>query len=120
MLEKDCGDIATRMNITSRIGTEMVAVQIMMPVATRASALQERIVHQMDCRPALSAIVVDVIEKCGRNVRTSSRMRAVGRACTSRDMAATTGSNIARCRHQEVLATNVDKIVKAHAGHDDT
>ena len=49
MLEKDCGDIATRMNMTSRIGTEMVAVQIMMPVATRARTLQEKIVHQVDC-----------------------------------------------------------------------
>ena len=74
----------------------------------------------MDCRPALSAIVVDVIEKCGRNVRTTSQMRAVGRVCTSRDMAATTGSNIAHGRHQGALATNIDKTVKAHAGHDDT
>ena len=49
MLEKDCGDIATGMNITSRIGIEMVAVQIMMPVETRARALQERIVLQMGC-----------------------------------------------------------------------
>ena len=49
ILEKDCGDIATMTNMTNRTGTDMVAVQIVMHVATKTKALRENTVCRMDC-----------------------------------------------------------------------